>query len=65
MSDLTLAQRYAPIIHFDAAETIPLQAVGYTVFRGAALMPWAQLREEIPGRICAECARLVELYAKE
>ncbi len=33
MDDLHLAQRYAPIIHYDRAETIPLVSVGYTVFR--------------------------------
>lgn len=33
MDDLHLARKYAPIIHFDAAETIPLVSVGYTIFR--------------------------------
>ena len=33
MTDLELARAYLPIIHFDRAETIPLRAVGYTVFR--------------------------------
>ena len=33
MTDLELAQTYLPIIHFDRAETIPLLAVGYTIFR--------------------------------
>ena len=33
MTDHELALRYAPIVHFDANETIPLQAVGYTVAR--------------------------------
>ena len=32
MSDLELALQYAPILHFDEKETIPLRAVGYTVF---------------------------------
>ena len=36
MTDLTLALRYAPVIHYDAADTIPLRAVGYTVFRETA-----------------------------
>ncbi len=48
MSDLSLAQRYAPSIHFDAAETIPLQAVGYTVFRGAAQSGSFPKRQVIP-----------------
>lgn len=33
MDDKLLAARYAPVIHFDVAETIPLQKVGYTIFR--------------------------------
>lgn len=33
MTDLELALRYQPIIHFDRAETIPLTAFGYTIFR--------------------------------
>lgn len=33
MHDLRLALKYAPVIHFDRAETIPLKAVGYSVFR--------------------------------
>ena len=33
MTDLELARAYLPIIHFDRAETIPLLAMGYTVFR--------------------------------
>ena len=33
MQDRQLAEKYAPIIHFEAGETIPLAAVGYTVFR--------------------------------
>ena len=36
MTDLELAQRTIPILHFDRAETIPLRAVGYTVFRSMA-----------------------------
>ena len=36
MTDLETALRHAPILHFDRAETIPLKAVGYTVFRGTA-----------------------------
>jgi hypothetical protein len=31
MTERELALRYAPIVHFDENETIPLQAVGYTV----------------------------------
>lgn len=33
MDDKELALKYAPILHFDLDETIPLQKVGYTVFR--------------------------------
>ena len=33
MTDRELALRYTPILHFDAAEPIPLRAVGYTVAR--------------------------------
>lgn len=33
MTDLDIARRYLPIIHLDRAETIPLRAIGYTVFR--------------------------------
>ncbi|MBQ8202130.1 MAG: hypothetical protein IJZ74_10250 [Clostridia bacterium] len=33
MDDKRLAVKYAPLIHYDKAETIPLCAVGYTVFR--------------------------------
>ena len=33
LTDRELALRYAPIIHFDEKETIPLRAIGYTVFR--------------------------------
>ena len=36
MTDLELALRHAPIIHYDAADTIPLRAVGYTVFHETA-----------------------------
>ena len=36
MTDRELALRYAPIVHFDRLETIPLRAVGYTVFRKTA-----------------------------
>lgn len=33
MTDHELALRYAPIVHFDRNETIPLRAVGYTIAR--------------------------------
>ena len=33
MHDRRLAEKYAPIIHYDVDETIPQAAVGYTVFR--------------------------------
>ncbi|MBR3017038.1 MAG: hypothetical protein IKH57_08170 [Clostridia bacterium] len=36
MTDLDLALRHAPIIHYDAADTIPLRAVGWTVFHETA-----------------------------
>ncbi len=32
-ADLQAALDYAPVIHFDERETIPVRAVGYTVFR--------------------------------
>ena len=32
MTDLDMARRYRPRVHMDRAETIPLRAVGYTVF---------------------------------
>lgn len=32
-ADRQIALNYAPILHFDEGETIPLRAVGYTVFR--------------------------------
>ena len=35
MTDLELALAYAPIVHFDQNETIPLRAVGYTVVRAS------------------------------
>ena len=35
-TDLALALEYAPILHFDEMETIPLRAVGCTVFRASA-----------------------------
>ena len=31
MTEQELALRYEPIVHFDQNETIPLQAVGYTI----------------------------------
>lgn len=36
MTDRDLALAYAPILHFDRNETVPLRAVGYTVFREEA-----------------------------
>ncbi len=33
MDDKHLAVKYAPIIHYDRGETIPLTSVGYTIFR--------------------------------
>lgn len=36
MQDKQLAVRYAPILHFDVKETIPLVAAGYTIFRETA-----------------------------
>ena len=36
MQDKWLAEKYAPIIHCDVNETIPLVAAGYTIFREEA-----------------------------
>ena len=36
MTDLELARRYLPILHMDQNDTIPLRAVGYTVFHETA-----------------------------
>ena len=33
MTDAQLALKYAPIVHYDVDETIPLKKVGYTIFR--------------------------------
>lgn len=39
MTDEVLALRYAPILHMDEAETIPLQFIGYTVFHETSPSP--------------------------
>ena len=48
MCDRALAVKYAPIIHFDVAETIPLQRVGYTVFRSGRRSDAFPKREVTP-----------------
>ena len=49
VEDLCLAVQYAPIIHFDVNETIPLRRVGYTVFRAAGRSDSFPKREVAPG----------------
>ena len=39
MNDLSLAKKYAPMIHFDRKETIPLLKVGYSIIRRSAQSP--------------------------
>ena len=39
MTDHEIALQYAPIVHFDKNETIPLRAVGYTVTRQTITSP--------------------------
>ena len=39
MTDRETALTYAPIVHFDHAETIPLRAVGYSVVRKSGQSP--------------------------
>ncbi len=39
MTDHELALKYAPVVHFDKNETIPLRAVGYTVTRASITSP--------------------------
>lgn len=56
-TDEALAQRYRPRIFFDRAETIPLCAIGYTVFRDSA--PSASFHRKIdvlPGELVIEYA---------
>ena len=36
MTDLEIARRYLPCLHMDRADTIPLRAIGYTVFHETA-----------------------------
>ncbi len=58
MEDRALALRYAPIIHYDVNETIPLHRVGYTVFR-------EEMRSDSfpKRRVCPEHCGLVIEYA--
>ena len=49
MTDLELALSYAPILHMDSAETIPLRAVGYTVFRAPSVSASFPKRRIDPG----------------
>ncbi len=56
MYDLDLAVKYAPLIHFDMAETIPLAAVGYTVFREETRSDSFPKRSIVPG----ECGLVIE-----
>ena len=39
MTDHEIAMKYAPVVHFDQNETIPLRAVGYTVVRETIASP--------------------------
>ena len=56
MNDLSLARRYAPIVHFDRHETIPVRAIGYTVFRETAVsVSFPRRRIVVP-----EGARVIE-----
>ena len=36
MTDLEIALRYSPLLYHDVNDSIPLRAVGYTVFRRTA-----------------------------
>ena len=59
MTDRELALRYAPWIHYDAADTIPLRAAGYTVFHGTARsrsFPKRTVRVEAPAAFTVEYA---------
>ncbi|MCH5286315.1 MAG: hypothetical protein J1E43_02745 [Christensenellaceae bacterium] len=47
MTDHELALRYAPIIHFDRNETIPLLAAGYTIFRETK-KSWSFPKRSVP-----------------
>ncbi|MBQ8554817.1 MAG: hypothetical protein IJ438_02980 [Clostridia bacterium] len=48
MTDLELALRYAPLIHYDIDETIPLRKVGYTIFREGRRSDSFPKREVVP-----------------
>lgn len=56
MEDMQLISRYAPVIHFDLNETIPLAAVGCSVFREA------RRSDSFPKRIVVppECGLVIE-----
>lgn len=49
MTDHELALQYAPILHFDQNETIPLRAVGYTVARQTIPSPSFPKRNILAG----------------
>ena len=49
MNDLWLAEKYAPIVHFERGETIPLRRVGYSVFREEARSDSFPKRTVAPG----------------
>ena len=58
MDDFSLAHKYAPIIHCDVGETIPLVKVGYTVFRKE------ERSDSFPKRtVKPDCCGLVIEYA--
>ena len=58
MTDHEIALRYAPIVHFDKNETIPLRAVGYTIARANMPSPSFPKRNLLvgPGGLCIEYA---------
>lgn len=48
MDDRELALEYAPIVHFDRAESIPLRAVGFSVIRASGQSPSFQRELSVP-----------------
>ena len=55
MTDHEIALKYAPIVHFDKNETIPLRAVGYTLARVSIPSPSFPKRNLIVGGGTALC----------
>lgn len=53
MTDYEIVLRYAPLIHFDQNETIPLRAVGYTLCRKSAPSDSFPKRNLLVGGRCA------------